>query len=238
MTASIPSGKAKAAYVQERFSAIADRYDRFNDLITLGRHRAWKTCLVQMAELNASACALDICCGTGDIAQRLNRRAGPGGQVWGLDFASEMLRVARWRNRTTPIRFIQGDAMQLPFKSISLDAVTVGFGLRNLVDIDGCLAEVWRVLKPGGRFVSLDMGKVRVPLLKQLFHGYFFGVVPMIGKWMYPGERFFDYFPQSSLSYPAPESLAQQLLNSGFERVHFRTFYFGSTVIHRAFKPG
>jgi demethylmenaquinone methyltransferase / 2-methoxy-6-polyprenyl-1,4-benzoquinol methylase len=229
-------GPKKAAYVQERFTAIADRYDLFNDLITCGRHRYWKSFVVKQAEVKRGDRALDLCCGTGDITRRLGTAVTDDGQVLGLDFSPGMLKVAGTRARRKNTILLQGDAMVLPVKSASLDVVTVGFGLRNLADIDRCLQETLRVLKPGGRFVSLDMGKVTLPVLRQLFHWYFFRIVPAIGQLIVPGETLFDYFPQSSLTYPAPEALSIKLRDTGFENIRCTRFYAGSTVVHQARK--
>jgi demethylmenaquinone methyltransferase / 2-methoxy-6-polyprenyl-1,4-benzoquinol methylase len=237
MAFNIPTGKEKSKYVKGKFSVIAKRYDLFNDLITQGMHRFWKNFLVEKARLKSSDNALDICCGTGDITQRLKASVGDDGDVIGLDFSSGMLKVAKNRNLASTIYFVKADAMNLPFQDSSIDVVTVGFGLRNLIDISKCLSDVIRVLKPGGRFLCLDMGKVKIPILKQLFKFYFFKIVPIVGKLMYPGEDLFDYFPASSVAYPSQEKLAGMLVNIGFEEVEIFNFYFGSTVIHYAEKP-
>jgi demethylmenaquinone methyltransferase / 2-methoxy-6-polyprenyl-1,4-benzoquinol methylase len=237
MAFNIPTGKEKSKYVKSKFSVIAKRYDLFNDLITQGMHRFWKNFLVEKARLKSSDNALDICCGTGDITQRLKASVGDDGDVIGLDFSSGMLKVAKNRNLASTIYFVKADAMNLPFQDRSMDVVTVGFGLRNLIDISKCLSEVIRVLKPGGRFLCLDMGKVKIPILKFLFKFYFFKIVPIVGKLMYPREDLFDYFPASSVAYPSQEKLAGMLVNIGFEEVEIFNFYFGSTVIHYAEKP-
>ena len=237
MSFSIPDGTQKAKYVKQKFSGIAGRYDLFNDIVTQGMHRYWKRFLVKKANLNDGDQALDICCGTGDISQLLLKAVGSPGTVIGLDFSPGMLEIAAERNRGGSAAFIQGDAMVLPAKSDSLDVVTVGYGLRNLVNISDCLQEVYRVLKPGGRFLCLDMGKVSLPLIRELFAFYFFKVVPKIGKWIYPGEDMFDYFPESSVNYPSQEKLAEMLKEQGFSAVDYFNFYFGSTVVHFAQKP-
>ncbi len=237
MSFKIPGGQEKATYVKNKFSIIAERYDLFNDIMTQWMHRYWKGFLVRKARLKPGDSTLDICCGTGDITQRLEHIVGDSGKAIGLDFSVGMLHVARTRTANRGSRFIQGDATCLPLKSESQDAVTVGFGLRNLVDIQGCLSEVLRVLKPGGCFLSLDMGKVKIPFIRTLFQFYFFVIVPRIGKLIYPGETFFDYFPHSSLDYPSQEKLSGMLEKTGFSDVRFFNFYFGSTVIHFAQKP-
>jgi demethylmenaquinone methyltransferase/2-methoxy-6-polyprenyl-1,4-benzoquinol methylase len=236
MAFTIPEGNSKAHYVKNRFTGIATRYDLFNDIVTQGMHRYWKKFLVKKAELKPGDQVLDICCGTGDITQLLQKNVGSPGLVVGLDFSPGMLSVAAERNESGLSALIQGDAMILPFKDTCLDAVTVGYGLRNLVDIDRCIEEVQRVLKPGGRFLSLDMGKVNYPIIRNLFAFYFFRIVPRIGKLIYPGEDLFDYFPASSVSFPSQEGLAQLIAGHGFEEVRFYNFYFGSVAVHVARK--
>ena len=233
----MPDGAEKYEYVQSRFSAIAQKYDVFNDLITQGFHRHWKNIVVKKTGLAKGGQALDICCGTGDITERLKKKVGEQGQVTGMDFSFGMLEVARSRTGLTDTSLVQGDAMNLPFANETFDAVTVGYGLRNLVDLTKGLEEVYRVLKPGGRFVCLDLGKVTLPVAKQIFQFYFFQVVPRIGKVLYPNEDMFDYFPQSSVAYPGPESLKKMLENAGFTEVSFQNYHFGGSVIHLAVKP-
>ena len=237
MAFQVPKGEEKYDYVQSKFSEIAQKYDLFNDLITQGFHRYWKNQLVGAAGLQAGDQALDICCGTGDITERLEKAVGPSGRVWGLDFSIGMLQAGRSRDPLSNRRFVQGDAMNLPIRTGSMDAVTVGFGLRNLVRLEDGLDEVLRVLKPGGRFMCLDMGKVTLPIAKDIFRLYFFHVVPKVGRLLYPGQDMFDYFPASSLEYPAQEKLSGLLKDRGFTDVSFTNYHLGSTVIHKAYKP-
>jgi demethylmenaquinone methyltransferase / 2-methoxy-6-polyprenyl-1,4-benzoquinol methylase len=236
MSFSIPEGDSKAEYVKQKFTGIASRYDLFNDIVTQGMHRYWKRFLVGKTGLGQGDSALDICCGTGDITQLLEKRAGKQGFVTGLDFSEGMLSVAVQRNQSGNAAFTRGDASVLPFRSGSLDAVTVGYGLRNLVNIEACLGEVYRVLKKGGRFLSLDMGKVRLPVAREIFNFYFFKIVPRIGKLIYPGEDMFDYFPESSVAFPSQEKLAGMLEKQGFFSVRYYNFYLGSSAIHYAEK--
>jgi demethylmenaquinone methyltransferase/2-methoxy-6-polyprenyl-1,4-benzoquinol methylase len=237
MSFNMPTGEAKFRFVQDSFSRIAARYDLFNDLITQGRHRYWKQFMVDQAQVKKGETSLDLCCGTGDITERLYQKAGSQGNTLGLDFSSGMLQVAKSRNRRdTQHRFIQGDAMKLPVKSESVDVVTVGYGLRNLVSINDCLSEVFRVLRPGGRFLILDMGKVKNPLLNYLFQFYFFQIVPRIGKALYKNEDMFEYFPESAVNYPDQESMSEMLSLTGFKEVKYFNFYFGANAIHRCVK--
>lgn len=186
--------------------------------------------------MQAGCDALDMCCGTGDITRLLSKKASQSGTVVGLDFSSGMLNTAIQRDRDHQVIFLQGDAMRLPFKERSFDIVTVGYGLRNLVDIRASLREVHRILKPGGRFVSLDMGKVRTPVIRQLFDFYFFKIVPRIGKVIYPGEDLFDYFPASTMSFPSQARLAEIFSEVGFIAVEVFNFYFGSVSVHLGVK--
>jgi len=238
MSFQIPKGNQKADYVQNKFTDISEKYDLFNDLFTLGMHRYWKGFLVKKTDLKSDDYALDICCGTGDITDRIEKVVGSQGLAMGLDFSQGMLNIAKSRKQSANKHFICASASEIPYKNNSLHAVTVGFGLRNLVDIESCLKEVYRVLKPGGRFVCLDVGKVKIPIVKQLFQFYFFRIVPIIGRIIYPGEEFFSYFPESSVQYPSQEKLAGLLEKTGFINVEYTNFYFGSTVIHYAQKKG
>ena len=233
----VPEGQERSEYVKNKFSIIAQKYDLFNDLITLGLHRYWKNFLVAQMGIQNGNLALDICCGTGDIGQRLKAKIGSRGVCIGLDFSDGMLEIAKSRKKAAGTWFVKGDTTKLPFQSNSFDAVGVGYGLRNLSDMDRGLREVKRVLKPGGRFLSLDIGKVGFPVIRQLFHVYFFFIVPAIGKMICPGEDLFEYFPRSTMDYPSQEELANKLKKVGFEKVGFFTFLFGGNIIHYSMKP-
>ena len=150
-------GEQRAAKVRDLFGAIAGRYDLLNDLQSFGLHRAWKRRLVRLAAMGPDRRALDVCCGTGDVALAL---AATGAEVVGVDFSEPMLSVARERKPAEArVRFLQGDALNLPFADASFDAVTISYGLRNLADIPAGLRELWRVARPGGRVLVLDFGK-------------------------------------------------------------------------------
>jgi demethylmenaquinone methyltransferase/2-methoxy-6-polyprenyl-1,4-benzoquinol methylase len=240
----IPPPEHKARYVRRKFGEIARRYDLFNDLITQGQHRYWKNVLVGRLELQGRERVLDLCCGTGDIALRCARRLGPGGAVVAADFSEDMLRVARTRLRASPavrggppVALLCGDAMHLPFPDSSFDAVTIGYGLRNVTHLESCLNELHRVLKPGGVLASLDVGKVRSRIVAALNHVYFFYVVPWIGRRLQPGQEMFTYLPESSRAYPHQDRLKALLREQGFERTELIEFILGASVIHVARKP-
>jgi demethylmenaquinone methyltransferase/2-methoxy-6-polyprenyl-1,4-benzoquinol methylase len=239
----LPPPDQKARYVRTKFDEIARQYDRFNDLITQGQHRWWKRVLVRRLALRPEAKGADVCCGTGDIALRSLKRLGPRGGVIAADFSLNMLRIAAGRLRPRPgarpaRQALCADAMRLPFRDASLDFVTIGYGLRNVTDLDACLGELLRVLKPGGVLGSLDVGKVRYRLLRPWIDAYFFHVVPWIGRRLQPGQDMFTYLPQSSVAYPDQAALKQRILDAGFARAETVEFVFGASVIHLAWKPG
>ena len=240
----LPDPENKARYVRDRFDEIAHGYDLFNDLITQGQHRIWKNALVKRLGLAPGAKGLDLCCGTGDIAAREWKILGGEGRVFALDFSMNMLRIAHKRLSQASMPAVAGramlcgDAMRLPFADGSLKFVTVGFGLRNVADLAGCLREIQRVLEPGGVLASLDVGKVRFALLRPLVNFYFFRVVPRIGRLLQPGQEMFNYLPESSLAYPGQQELRELMITCGFGKVEVTEFVFGASVIHLARKPG
>lgn len=235
MTYRLPEPEQKARYVRERFDQIAHVYDRFNDLITQGQHRRWKKTLINRLQIRPDFVGLDMCCGTGDIAQRAQNRLGERGKLFALDFSAAMLQIARTRlnqPRECTTLVTQGDAMRLPFQSNSLDFVTVGYGLRNVENLEACLKEILRVLKPGGQFASLDTGKVWVPILRTLSDFYMFKIVPRIGKWLQPNEEMYDYLPHSTLNFPDQHALKTQMEHQGFVQTEVLQYLFGASVIH------
>lgn len=239
----LPPPDRKAPYVRAMFDELARDYDRFNDLVTQGQHRRWKRALVRRLELRADAKGADVCCGTGDIALRALKRLGAAGGVVAADFSLNMLRIAARRlgRRAAGLPARQAlcaDALRLPFRDASLDFVTVGYGLRNVADLDACLREILRVLKPGGVMGSLDVGKVKSRLLRPWANLYFFRVVPWIGRLLQPGQDLFAYLPQSSIAYPEQQALRQRLLDAGFARAEVVEYVFGASVLHVAWKGG
>ncbi|TGK04049.1 ubiquinone/menaquinone biosynthesis methyltransferase [Leptospira semungkisensis] len=240
----MPSQDTKANFVRENFDKIASKYDRFNDWNSFFLHRAWKNRLVHEIEKETQGPirVLDLCCGTGDISVRLERSSRVQ-SLLSLDFSEKMLSVAKNRLQV-PIQKGRatveiGDATELSnVQSNSLDAVSIGFGLRNVNHIDKALSEILRVLKPGGVFANLDVGKVKNPLVRKFADFYFFKIVPLFGYILWGGKNdMFDYLPVSSLYYPDQESLKQKMQDLGFEKVRYTNFVFGNAVLHIAKKP-
>lgn len=234
----LPSQEKKPEYVRTNFDGIAKAYDRFNDWNSFFLHRIWKDWVVREAKkaVPSAKSALDLCCGTGDITLRLWKEPNLE-QIVGLDFSEKMLAFAIHKvPRDNRARLIVGDAMDLSqFPTASFDIVTMGFGLRNVSDLKKCLLEIKRVLKKGGVFVNLDVGRVRPKFLKFFADFYFFKIVPLFGYLLYGRENeMFDYLPHSSKTYPDQETLAKILEELGFQEVRFQNFVFGNAVAHVA----
>ena len=236
MAYTLPSAEEKSNYVEQKFDEIAKKYDHFNDVITFGMHRYWKKFVVRQTGLRPGDHCLDLCCGTGDIAREVLRQH-PTCNVTGLDFSQEMLKIAESKNcKNSNIQYLLGDAMNIPLPDASFDAVTVGYGLRNVSNLNGCLKEILRVLQPGGVLVCLDIGKVRLPIIAELNNFYFFRIVPLIGNWLMPGQEMFLYLPHSSLEYPNQELLKHLMIETGFLRAEIHDFVFGASTVHVAYK--
>jgi demethylmenaquinone methyltransferase/2-methoxy-6-polyprenyl-1,4-benzoquinol methylase len=235
----LPSADQKDRYVRAKFDEIAQQYDRFNDWITQGQHRWWKRVLVRRLNIQPGQRGLDLCCGTGDIALRcLGPLQGQGGVI-AADFSLNMLALAKRRLaavKGAPTTTLCADAMRLPFADASFHFVTIGYGLRNVKDLAGCLAEVRRVLRPGGVLATLDLGKVRQRWLRPFVDAYMFHVVPWIGRRLQPGQEMFTYLAHSNTAYPHQDALKERLAQSGFERVELIEYLFGASVIHLAWK--
>jgi demethylmenaquinone methyltransferase/2-methoxy-6-polyprenyl-1,4-benzoquinol methylase len=236
----MPDRDRKAGYVKENFSIIAKKYDRFNDLNSFYMHRLWKNNAV--AEIKRSKktvtglCCLDLCCGTGDIALRL---AKAGADVTAVDFCEDMLSIAGKKLHSFPDTVIaSGDATDLrEFPDGFFDAVTVGFGLRNVSNLDAAVSEINRVLKKGGIFVCLDVGKVDNRFIRFFADFYFFRIVPLIGYALWRGKNeMFNYLPESSLQYPDQKKLKEILENAGFIDVRYTNYVCGNAVMHRGVK--
>ena len=234
----LPEKEKKSEYVESKFDEIAQRYDLFNDLITFGMHRYWKKFVAKKTGLAPGENCLDLCTGTGDIGRAV-LKSHPEAKVKALDFSSEMLELAHQQQGENAhgLNYIRGDAMAPPFPKEYFEAVTVGYGLRNVADLSACIKNILSLLKPSGVLVCLDVGKVNIPVIAQLNRFYFFKIVPLIGKWLMPGQEMFDYLPHSSINYPDQKKLKKILLEEGFQKVDVYDFVFGASTIHVAQKP-
>jgi demethylmenaquinone methyltransferase / 2-methoxy-6-polyprenyl-1,4-benzoquinol methylase len=232
------AGASRAVRVNDLFAAVAPRYDLINDLQSFGLHRWWKRRLVRLAQVGPGCRALDLCCGTGDVAFALARA---GAEVTGLDFSEPMLAVARRRsarrNGNMGPKFIQGDAMALPFPDASFDVVTVSYGLRNLSDWKRGLAEMFRVAKPGGRVLVLDFGKPDDPWLRAGYFAYLRLCVPVFGRLFCGDADTHAYILESLHHYPAQRGVEAAMLALDARAIRVVNLLGGVMSINLGVKP-
>jgi demethylmenaquinone methyltransferase / 2-methoxy-6-polyprenyl-1,4-benzoquinol methylase len=218
----------RAAKVRQLFAAIARRYDLLNDIMSVGLHRHWKHRLVELAGKPRDV--LDLCCGTGDIARRFDAR------VTGADFTHEMLQVAATRSQR--VHWIRADAQRLPFPDKSFDVVSIGYGLRNLADLEAGLREILRVLRPGGKLLSLDFGKPQNALLRALYFGYLRSVLPVLGRLFCGDPDTHGYILVSLQNYGAQHGVKELMERCGYRDCGIEEFVGGTMVINFGRKPG
>ena len=223
------------------FDRIAGVYDLMNTAMTAGLHHRWRERAADRAELAPGDRALDVCCGTGDLALALAPRVGAQGRVVGCDFSEPMLELARGKaaeRGISQVSFEWADALELPYEDAGFDAVTVGFGVRNLADLDTGLGEMARVLRPGGRLVILEITQPQRPPLSIFFSLWFDRLVPLLGS--LAGDRAaYTYLPESVKRFPPPEGLAASMEEAGFERIRYTVLAGGIIAIHSGVRaPG
>jgi demethylmenaquinone methyltransferase / 2-methoxy-6-polyprenyl-1,4-benzoquinol methylase len=211
------------------FDRIASFYDVMNSVMTAGLHHRWRARAADLAAVAPGGRALDVATGTGDLAVELARRVGPGGEVIGSDFSEEMLSLAR--RKAPELRFEWGNALELPYEADRFDAATVGFGARNFSDLDRGLAEMARVVRPGGRIVVLEITTPQRPPLSTFFRVWFDRIVPLIGR--LTGESLaYSYLPSSVRRFPAPEGLAAAMARAGLRDIRWILTAGGIIAIH------
>jgi demethylmenaquinone methyltransferase/2-methoxy-6-polyprenyl-1,4-benzoquinol methylase len=229
--------------VNEVFSGVADRYDLMNDLMSAGLHRIWKDDLITMLGPPKAAqpfTLLDVAGGTADIALRFAHAGGSGCRAVVCDISPEMLSVGRRKvgdaSLSDRIELVQGNAEALPFADRSFDACTIGFGIRNVTHIDRALAEAYRVLKTGGRFLCLEFSHVDVPILDRLYDLHSFQVIPRLGELAAGASEPYRYLVESIRKFPPQEQFAGMIRAAGFERVTYRNLVGGIAAIHSAWR--
>lgn len=232
-------GEATTDRVLGIFSNIADRYDAFNALASMGIDRSWRRALVRACALDSDDRVLDLCAGTGDVSFAIARQAAPA-QIVVTDFTPEMLQIAEEKasdySGSTALVFAHADAQDLPFDDGSFDVVTVAFGVRNLPERDRNFAEVLRVLKPGGRYVVLEFSRPGFGPWRALYHAYLHVGIPAIGGLLTGDRESFVYLNDSIRRFPTQPQLAAELRAAGFSAISWRDLSGGIVALHTAVK--
>ena len=238
----VPLGD-KQAMVDDVFRSVARRYDLMNDLMSGGVHRAWKAAMI--TKLNpprsdASFKLLDLAGGTGDIAFRAAGVSGTGFQAIVCDINAEMLSVGRERaakkQLTDRVSFVDGNAEQLAFADKTFDACTIAFGIRNVPRIDVALREIFRVLRPGGRFLCLEFSNVDTPGLDKLYEMYSFNVIPQLGRMVTGDAESYRYLVESIRKFPRPNAFAEMMGTAGFARTSWDVMSGGIVALHSGWR--
>ncbi|MBO1114858.1 bifunctional demethylmenaquinone methyltransferase/2-methoxy-6-polyprenyl-1,4-benzoquinol methylase UbiE [Bordetella petrii] len=235
---SVPENE-KARKVAEVFHSVASRYDVMNDLMSGGLHRAWKAFTIGRAAIRPGMKVLDIAGGTGDLAKAFARRAGASGEVWLTDINDSMLRVGRDRLTDAGLLLPTAvcDAERLPFPNGYFDRVSVAFGLRNMTHKDRALAEMTRVLKPGGKLLVLEFSRVAKPLAP-VYDWYSFNILPWLGKKVAGDEASYRYLAESIRMHPDQDTLADMMRTAGLERVQYFNLTAGVVALHEGVRLG
>ncbi|BCV21428.1 bifunctional demethylmenaquinone methyltransferase/2-methoxy-6-polyprenyl-1,4-benzoquinol methylase UbiE [Moorella sp. Hama-1] len=232
----------KEDYVRGIFNTIAPRYDLLNTLLSFNCDRGWRRFTVARTGLGPGDQALDVCCGTGMLSLELARKVAPGGRVVGLDFSPAMLQVARQRladsHYDRSVELVEGNALELPFADNTFDCATIAFGLRNLPDVKRGLAEMQRVVRPGGRVVSLELAKPSWPFFKQVYYFYFDYLVPLLGRLGIGRDGPYSYLPRSLKGYPHQEEILQYFKDLGLVEARYYELTGGIVAVHVGIKAG
>ncbi|MCW5945847.1 MAG: ubiquinone/menaquinone biosynthesis methyltransferase [Fimbriimonadales bacterium] len=223
------AGEDKSSAVKRMFAEISPTYDLMNSAMSLRLHHRWRREAVRMLRLSPGESALDVCCGTGDFAAPLRAAIGTSGRVVGVDFCLPMLE--KGVAKRVPMTLLTGDAGHLPIRSSAFDAVTVGWGLRNVAELRPALAEIYRVLAPGGRFVSIDMAVPPSKAARWISGVAFRKGVPMLGA-LFGKRDAYTYLPESTLQFASREEQADLMKVIGFKNVTWKNLFLGNICIH------
>lgn len=222
------------------FDSVAKSYDIMNDLMSGGLHRLWKDHLVRKIRPSKGLHYLDVAGGTGDIAFRIRKKAGPDVQITLCDLNTEMLAVGRDRamdrGYADDFTWVTGNAESLPLEDESVDVYTIAFGLRNVTHIDTALTEALRVLKPGGRFYCLEFSRVNEPFLAKIYDEYSFRLIPKIGEIVAKDRDSYQYLVESIRKFPSQRELLKRMETAGFSRCRFENLTMGVVAIHEGVK--
>jgi demethylmenaquinone methyltransferase/2-methoxy-6-polyprenyl-1,4-benzoquinol methylase len=214
------------------FDRIAGGYDRLNSVMTAGLHHTWRARAVDLAQVGPGARVLDVATGTGDLALALLTQVGSTGAVVGVDFSERMLELAQDKDPQAQVEWLQGNALELEFVDNAFDAATVGFGARNFSDLDRGLAEMARVVKPGGHVVVLEITSPQRPPLSTFFSIWFDRIVPVVGRLLGDPSGAYSYLPSSVRRFPGPEALAARMAAAGLVDVRYILTAGGIIALH------
>lgn len=233
-------GQSKEEKVHHVFEKIYNEYDSMNSVISFQQHIKWRKATMEKMAVPKEAKALDLCCGTADWTIALAKATGPEGEVIGLDFSKNMLKIGEEKVKQLElnhVNLVHGNAMELPFEDNSFDYVTIGFGLRNVPDYMQVLKEMNRVLKPGGMAVCLETSQPTIFGFKQLFTLYFRFIMPIFGKIFAKSYKEYSWLQESAREFPGMKELATMFSEAGFERVSYKAHTGGVAATHFGFKP-
>lgn len=231
--------QTKEERVHNVFEKVYVNYDKMNSVISFNRHKRWRKDVMKKMNVQSGAHVLDVCTGTGDWALALADEVKESGKVIGLDFSENMLTVAKEKGKHLPkeqIQFMHGNAMELPFADNSFDYVTIGFGLRNVPDYDQVIAEMYRVVKPGGKVVCLETSQPTLFGFKQLYFFYFRFIMPLFGKLFAKSYEEYAWLNESTKTFPNKETLKEMFLAAGFKSVDVKGYDLGVAAMHMAYK--
>lgn len=226
----LAQGEEKRRVVRDMFAAIAPTYDRVNGIVSFRMHHRWRSAAVRAIGLRPGERVLDLCCGTGDFFAPIRRAVGSSGRIVGMDFCLPMLEIAG-EKFGDGVELALADATRIPVQDGAFDAVTVGWGLRNVPDLGAALREAARVLRPGGRFVSVDMTQPRTPVIGPVSAWAARTVCGLVGRLFGQGTAY-RYLPESAERFASPDELSAEMAKAGFEDVQFRSMFFGNIGLH------
>ncbi|WP_174613606.1 demethylmenaquinone methyltransferase [Virgibacillus ihumii] len=227
--------QSKEERVHHVFEKIYNNYDSMNSIISFKRHKAWRRDVMKRMNVSEGASALDVCCGTGDWAFSMAKATGNKGKVIGIDFSSNMLSVAREKNKNIQyeqLSFVHGNAMNLPYDANSFDYVTIGFGLRNVPDYMTVLREMYRVVKPGGKVVCLETSQPTMLGFRQGYYFYFRFIMPLIGRLFAKSYKEYAWLHESAKNFPDKKELKEMFLDAGFSQVQVKSYTGGVAAMH------
>lgn len=233
--------KEKQRYVYEIFSKIAHRYDLLNTILSFNRDKYWRKFAVSRCDLKEGNIALDVACGTGMLCIELAKAVGSRGKVIGIDFCENMLEIGKRNISKTEYKDIidlkHGNAMELPFDDNTFDCATIGFALRNVPDVERAISEMKRVVKPGGKVVSLEFSKPSLPVFKELYYLYLEKVLPFIGKIFVGTEKPYSYLPKSLKVFLHQRELCELFKKVGLKDAHYHELTGGIVCVHVGIAP-